>query len=325
MKAAVIKSVGEVGIETVDDPTPGRGEVGGRRSRRVGLCGTDLHILQGEFAPSLPHHPGPRVRRDGRGDGPDVDDVGDGDRVAVDPSLYCYECHYCRLGKNNLCLRWGAIGVTAPGGAAEYVAVPAANCVALPESVATADATLIEPLSCAVRGYDVLRSQLGSHVLIYGAGTMGLMMLRLAKRVGAAQRGHRRREPRPAQARRASWAAQRTAGNADEIELPYGWELVVDATGNDEGHPGRPRPGRPGRHVPAVRRRRLRRSGDDRPVPHLQQGDHHHRLDGGAAQLRAGGGTVRRRRPRSRRCSSPTGSRSSGTPTRSTPSKAAPA
>ncbi len=48
------------------------------------------------------------------------------------------------------------------------------------------DAALIEPLSCAVRGYDVLRSQLAAHVLIYGAGTMGLMMLELAKQTGAA-------------------------------------------------------------------------------------------------------------------------------------------
>ena len=49
-----------------------------------------------------------------------------------------------------------------------------------------ADAALVEPLSCAVRGYDVLSNNLGAHVLIYGAGTMGLMMLQLAKRVGAA-------------------------------------------------------------------------------------------------------------------------------------------
>jgi threonine dehydrogenase-like Zn-dependent dehydrogenase len=58
--------------------------------------------------------------------------------------------------------------------------------VKLPEHVRTQDAALVEPLSCAVRGYDVLRSRLGAHVLIYGSGTMGLMMLELAKRTGAA-------------------------------------------------------------------------------------------------------------------------------------------
>jgi 2-desacetyl-2-hydroxyethyl bacteriochlorophyllide A dehydrogenase len=232
MKAAVIKSVGQIGIESVDDPIPGPREVVVQVAA-VGLCGTDLHILQGEFAPSLPLIPGHEFAGVVVALGNEVDTVAEGDRVAVDPSLYCFECHYCRLGRNNLCLRWGGIGVTTSGGAAEFVAVPAANCVKLPESVATADATLIEPLSCAVRGYDVLASQLGAHVLIYGAGTMGLMMLELAKRVGAVSV-----DLVDVNAERLKVAAQlgssRTATSADEIELAYGWELVVDATGNEK-------------------------------------------------------------------------------------------
>jgi 2-desacetyl-2-hydroxyethyl bacteriochlorophyllide A dehydrogenase len=163
--------------------------------------------------------------------GPGVLDVSEGDRVAVDPSLYCNECHYCRLGRNNLCLRWGAIGVTVAGGAAEYVAVPAANCVRLPEHVETVNAALIEPLACAVRGYDVLRSQLGSHVLIYGAGTMGLMMLKLAQHVGATSVDVVDVNPaRLAVAR--GLGLSNAAASADEIEPPFGWDLVIDATGN---------------------------------------------------------------------------------------------
>jgi 2-desacetyl-2-hydroxyethyl bacteriochlorophyllide A dehydrogenase len=230
MKAAVIKSVGEIGIETIDDPTPAPHEVVVQVAA-CGLCGTDLHILQGEFAPTLPIVPGHEFAGRVVACGPDVRDVREGDRVAVDPSLYCHECHYCRLGRNNLCLRWGAIGVTVAGGAAEYCAVPAANCVVLPEHVATADATLVEPLSCAVRGYDVLNSQLGAHVLIYGAGTMGLMMLRLAQRTGAVSV-----DVVDVNADRLGLAAEQgasaTGTSADDIERPYGWELVVDATGN---------------------------------------------------------------------------------------------
>jgi threonine dehydrogenase-like Zn-dependent dehydrogenase len=66
------------------------------------------------------------------------------------------------------------------------VLAPAPNCFRLPDGVDTADAALIEPLSCAVRGFDVLQPRLGDHFLIYGAGTMGLMMLELVKRAGAA-------------------------------------------------------------------------------------------------------------------------------------------
>ncbi|MCU1655938.1 MAG: alcohol dehydrogenase [Pseudonocardiales bacterium] len=230
MKAAVVKSVGSVTVETVEDPTPGLREVVVEVAA-CGLCGTDLHIVQGEFAPTLPVIPGHEFAGTVVACGPGVLDLHEGDRVAVDPSLYCHECHYCRIGRNNLCLRWGAIGVTVAGGAAEYVAVPAANCAVLPDGVETAHATLIEPLACAVRGYDVLRSNLGAHVLIYGAGTMGLMMLELAGRTGAVSVDVV--DLNPDRLRLAAELGASTAvTSADEVEHPFGWELVIDATGN---------------------------------------------------------------------------------------------
>ncbi len=230
MKAAVVASIGEARVETVDDPAPGSREVVVKVAA-CGLCGTDLHILQGEFAPRLPVIPGHEFAGEVVACGPDVKGVREGDRVAVDPSLYCFECHYCRLGRNNLCERFAAIGVSHPGAAAEYVAVPAANCVVLPDHVATRDAALIEPLSCAIRGYDVLQSRLGAHVLIYGAGTMGLMMLALAQRVGAASVDVVDTNP-DRLGRAAQLGATNSVTSADEVERPYGWEVVIDATGN---------------------------------------------------------------------------------------------
>src|SRR5215475_10334194 len=133
MKAAVISSIHRVDVETVDDPTPADGEVV-IEVAGCGLCGTDLHILEGEFAPSLPIIPGHEFAGAVTAThGSDVCGLSVGDRVAVDPSLYCYRCYYCRIGRNNLCERWGALGVSTAGGAAEYVAVPAANCVRVPE------------------------------------------------------------------------------------------------------------------------------------------------------------------------------------------------
>jgi len=230
MKAALVESPGRVSLTTVPDPAPGPRQVVVEVAA-CGLCGTDLHILQGEFAPSLPLVPGHEFAGEVVGVGSEVNELTVGDRVAVDPSLYCYECRYCRTGHNNLCERWAAIGVTTAGGAAEYAVAPVANCVKLPEHVRTQDAALIEPLSCAVRGYDVLKSQLGSHVLIYGSGTMGLMMLELAKRTGAASVDVLDlNEERLATARRLGASA--AAATADELERPQGWDLVVDATGN---------------------------------------------------------------------------------------------
>jgi 2-desacetyl-2-hydroxyethyl bacteriochlorophyllide A dehydrogenase len=230
MKAAVITEPGRIEIATIEDPAPGPREVVVEVSA-CGLCGTDLHILQGEFAPKLPIIPGHEFAGEVVAVGTDVTELSPGARVAVDPSLYCFQCHYCRIGRNNLCERFGAVGVTVSGGAAEFVAAPVANCVALPDHVRTADAALIEPLSCAVRGYDVLRSQLGAHVLIYGAGTMGLMMLELAKRTGAVSVDVVDLNPdRLATARQLGCTAD--AVSADEFDRPLGWELVIDATGN---------------------------------------------------------------------------------------------
>ncbi|MEV7387362.1 MULTISPECIES: zinc-dependent alcohol dehydrogenase family protein [unclassified Streptomyces] len=230
MKAAVIEAPGKVTVTTVPDPTPGPREVVVEVAA-CGLCGTDLHILQGEFAPTLPVVPGHEFAGVVVGLGREVTELAVGDRVAVDPSLYCNECRYCRAGRNNLCDRWQAIGVTVAGGAAEYAVAPVANCVRLPDHIEVQDAALIEPLSCAVRGYDVLSSRLGSHVLIYGSGTMGLMMLELAKRTGAASVDVVDVNPERL-ATAAKLGSSQTALSADELARPGGWDVVVDATGN---------------------------------------------------------------------------------------------
>ena len=233
MKAAVIASVGEVTVESVPDPSPGPREVVVDVSA-VGICGTDLHILEGEFAPTLPVVPGHEfagvVVAVGTEVDAAVDGVSVGDRVAVDPSLHCGECYYCRRGRGNLCERWAAIGVSEAGGAAEFAVAPVANCFVLPENVSTEDAALIEPLSCAVRGFDVLQPQLGDHFLIYGAGTMGLMMMELAKRSGAASVDVVDLNPKRLETARLLGCSAAVT-SADELERPRGWDVVIDCTG----------------------------------------------------------------------------------------------
>jgi 2-desacetyl-2-hydroxyethyl bacteriochlorophyllide A dehydrogenase len=231
VKAAVIAAKGVVEYGDVPEPRPGPREVLVKVAA-TGICGTDLHILDGEFAPTLPVIPGHEFAGEVVGLGSEVTELSVGTKVAVDPSLYCFECYYCKLGKNNLCENWNAIGVTRSGAAAELVVAPYGNCVALPSDVRVEDYALVEPLSCAVRGYDVLKSQLGAHVLIYGAGTMGLMMLQLAKAVGAVSVDMvdiNADRLRVAEQLGCTSAVQ----SADEIDRPRLWDLVVDATGND--------------------------------------------------------------------------------------------
>ncbi len=228
MKAAVIHP-DKVTVETVPDPSPAAREVV-LAVAGCGICGTDLHIADGEFAPTLPVVPGHEFAGEVVAVGAGVDEIRVGDRVAVDPSLYCHECYFCRRGRDNQCERWGGIGVTVAGAAAEYASAPVANCVRLPEGVSTADAALIEPLSCAVHGFDVLSPALGDHYLIYGAGTMGLMMLELAKRAGAASVSVVDLNPsRLDTARELGCSAVVTS--ADELDQPRGWDNVIDCTG----------------------------------------------------------------------------------------------
>ena len=230
MRAAIVTEDGNVSVETIDEPTPLSGEVVVKVAA-CGICGTDLHIANGEFATAYPITPGHEFA----GEIVDIRDRGGdlsiGQRVVVDPSLYCNECYYCRIGRNNLCERWGAIGVSRQGGAAEYVSVPRANCVVLPEHVRTEDAALVEPLSCAIRGYDVLRQQMGSSVLIYGAGTMGLMMLQLAKLVGASTVNIV--DPNIERLKTADLLGNSaSAASPDDLISLRGWDLVIDASGN---------------------------------------------------------------------------------------------
>ena len=229
MKAAVVVTPGTIEIQQVPDPAPGPTDVVVKPAA-AGICGTDLHIMQGEFAPAFPIVPGHEFAGEIVAVGSGVTGYAVGDQVAVDPSLYCGHCYYCKRARGNQCENWAAIGVTVSGGAAEYVAAPMANLFALPEGLAAADAALIEPLSCALRGFDVLPRNMADNFLIYGSGTMGLMMMELAKRAGAATVSMVDLNPQRLEtAERLGCTAAVTS--ADELDAPRGWDVVIDCTG----------------------------------------------------------------------------------------------
>jgi 2-desacetyl-2-hydroxyethyl bacteriochlorophyllide A dehydrogenase len=229
VKAAVVTTPGTIAIEEVPDPSPGATEVVVKPAA-AGICGTDLHIMDGEFAPAYPIVPGHEFAGEIVAVGSGVTGYAVGDQVAVDPSLYCGHCYYCKRARGNQCENWAAIGVTVAGAAAEYVAAPMANLFRLPGHLAARDAALIEPLSCAVRGFDVLPRALASSYLIYGSGTMGLMMLSLAKRAGAESVSMVDLNPaRLETARHIGCSAAVTS--AEEIDAPRGFDVVIDCTG----------------------------------------------------------------------------------------------
>jgi 2-desacetyl-2-hydroxyethyl bacteriochlorophyllide A dehydrogenase len=230
MRAVVIEQPGTVSVQQVDDPTAGPREVVVKVAA-CGICGTDLHLLEGESPLArYPLVPGHEFCGEVVDVGPGVEYLKVGNFVAVDPNLPCGHCHYCKAGRENLCENYQAIGVTVPGACAELVAAPAANAVLLPADLPRAWGTLVEPLSCAVHGFDRLGARLADRYLIYGAGTMGLLMAQLAQRAGAITVDVvDLKESRLPVAKRLG--ADRTAMSADELDRPEGWEVVIDATG----------------------------------------------------------------------------------------------
>jgi 2-desacetyl-2-hydroxyethyl bacteriochlorophyllide A dehydrogenase len=195
MRAVVIDAPGSIRVDTVPDPTPRPDEVLVRVSA-CGICGTDLHIIDGDSPlahyPIIPGHEfagevvalGSAIAQENGNGGANITV---GSRVAIEPNLYCGHCNFCRTGHENLCLYYAAVGVTTNGGIAQYVAVPIKKAYALPDTISLREAALIEPVSCAVHGMHSLNPRSGDTFLIVGAGTMGLLLLQLALRGGASR------------------------------------------------------------------------------------------------------------------------------------------
>ena len=166
-------------------PAPAAGEVL-LRVRRVGICGTDLHIYQGHLDHRVPergiigHETFAQVAS-----APPQSGVREGDRVVVEPVVFCGACRACRMGATYLCRHLKVLGVDVTGGMQDYWAVPADRLLKLPDSVSDDDAALIEPL--AVATHDVARAgvQADDRVVVFGGGPIGCLIALVARHRGA--------------------------------------------------------------------------------------------------------------------------------------------
>ena len=166
-------------------PQPAAGEAL-LRVRRVGICGTDLHIFQGHLDHRVPqggiigHETFAEVVSAPHGTG-----LLEGDRVVVEPIQFCGDCRACRMGATYLCYHLKVLGVDVTGGMQEFWAVPAARLLKLPDTVSDHDAPLIEPL--AVATHDVTRAgvQAGDQVVVFGGGPIGTLIALVCRQRGA--------------------------------------------------------------------------------------------------------------------------------------------
>lgn len=186
MKAVVFEAVNEFVITDFPDPELTADEVLVKVAA-CGLCGTDLHILKGEYPSTFPLIPGHEFAGAIVQVGPAVKEFKPGDRVCIDPNIYCRRCSFCRQGKVHLCENLFPIGVRRHGGFAEFCAVPQSQVYSLPGHVDFTEAALAEPLSCVLHGIELAEIRPGRTVLILGGGAIGGLLTQLARLAGAAR------------------------------------------------------------------------------------------------------------------------------------------
>jgi (R,R)-butanediol dehydrogenase/meso-butanediol dehydrogenase/diacetyl reductase len=198
MKAAVWHNQRDIRVENVPEPMPASGEVK-LRIKACGICGSDLHEYRsGPFL--IPKKPHPLTGKAGgplilghelSGQivevGPAVRGWGIGERVSVNPLIYCGSCHYCRKGLHIMCTKLGTYGLAADGGFAEYAVFRESALIKLPDTLTDEMGAFVEPLAVALHAVKRANLKLGDTAAVIGAGPIGLLVLQAALAAGASQ------------------------------------------------------------------------------------------------------------------------------------------
>jgi L-iditol 2-dehydrogenase len=184
MKAARLESVGNLHVRHMPKPVPGPDDVL-VRIEAAGICGTDRHLLLGEFPSAPPVTLGHEFCGIVEEAGSEVQDLRPGMRVTGDPNIACGRCVHCHAGRVNLCRNLRAIGIHRDGGFAEYVILPQKQAFELPLWLKPTHGDFCEPLACCLHGSDRDGIEAGSSVVILGGGVIGLLTVQLARLAGA--------------------------------------------------------------------------------------------------------------------------------------------
>ncbi len=224
-------------------PGPGEALV---RVHRVGICGTDISGYLGKMPffsyPRIPGHElGVEVVEVGAG----VDNVRPGDRCSVEPYINCQKCYSCTRGHTNCCEHHQTLGVHCDGGLRPQFLVPARK-LHVSRTLSFEQLALVETLAIGCHAINRGKPQSGEHVLVLGAGPIGLSVIEFAKLTGARTIVMDMNEQRLAFVRNAMKVPDTMLVKGDGSELTAFTELtggklgqvVVDATGSNRsmGH-----------------------------------------------------------------------------------------
>ena len=228
MKALVIEKPGVATVQTVPVPPLGAHDV--RIKVKVsGICGTDVHIFRGEYLGTYPVIPGHEFSGVVEEVGGNVTRFKVGDHVAIEPNISCDNCRACLSNRQNFCEQWNGVGVTLPGGMAEYAVVPEKAVFNIGELPFLSGA-FVEPLSCVLHGVERARFKLADRVLILGAGPIGILLSKAIQLQGASAITQVDLNKSRLELARKSGAAK-VCASLDELPKDA-FDVVVDASGS---------------------------------------------------------------------------------------------
>jgi D-arabinitol dehydrogenase (NADP+) len=239
MKAVVYSAPGALDLAELTVPTPGRGEVR-VRCLITGICGTDAHIHDGEFGAQFPLIPGHEIVGEVDAVGPDISRLTVGDRVAVDPCIFCGQCDECRQGRALYCENLNALGIDRPGGFAEFCLAREKRCYPVGD-LDLETAALVEPTACVVHGLDQLGLAAAGTVLITGAGPTSQIFAQALASSGATHITMAAPTPFKLDVARANGVHNTVqldrhdfAASLPELQriAPRGFDCVIEATGS---------------------------------------------------------------------------------------------
>lgn len=189
MRAAVLHGLRDIRIVDHPKPCPTNGDVLVKVAA-AGVCGSDLHCYRegSTTGPAkvsllvLGHELAGAITREAA----ECTRLPEGSLVAIDPAVPCGACEWCGRGQTNLCPHVRFLGFPPnDGGMAEYVAVPPAALHPLPAGMDAVTGVMLEPLGVAIHAMDLARPRLGETVAVIGCGTIGLLLVELARVAGA--------------------------------------------------------------------------------------------------------------------------------------------
>ena len=192
MRVARFHAPGDVRLEDAPEPSPGPREVK-IRVRACSMCGTDVKISKfGHHHIHPPRVMGHEIAGEVVETGAEVSGWEAGDRVQVIAAIPCGDCAYCANGQMNICPNQVSMGYHFDGGFAEFMVVPenvlkVDGLNRIPEGLSFAEASVAEPLACALNAQELVKINPGDDVVVVGSGPIGCLHVRLARSYGAAR------------------------------------------------------------------------------------------------------------------------------------------